>query len=176
MQGRSYWAHSANSAGDWHPLSDHLQSVGRMAREFAARAPWCDEAGLAGMAHDIGKYGEDFQRRLRGEVSGLDPLVDGAWLALMRHRAVAAALATEGHHVGLQRSNHTSLVGLQPSKLTVQQPLGLTHSEPDLDRLLASTYTALIVAKCPSGCVPRENPAFRRISLSADAANVFPTL
>jgi hypothetical protein len=82
MQGRSYWAHSANSAGDWHRLPDHLQSVGNMARGFAGQAPWCDEAGLAGMAHDIGKYGEDFQRRLRGEVSGLDPLVDGAWLEM----------------------------------------------------------------------------------------------
>jgi hypothetical protein len=97
MDGREYFAHSDNATGAWHRLSDHLESVARIARELVGTAPWCDEAYLSGAAHDIGKYGDRFQARLHGEDSGLDHWSLGAWLALTQHCAVAAALAIEGH-------------------------------------------------------------------------------
>jgi hypothetical protein len=34
--------------------------------------PWAAEADLAGLLHDIGKYGDLFQGRLRGEQAGID--------------------------------------------------------------------------------------------------------
>jgi CRISPR-associated endonuclease/helicase Cas3 len=67
-----YYAHSANPAGKWHRLVDHLQSVGNIARNFAGAAAWSDEAGLSGATHDLGKYASNFQRRFHGEAYGLD--------------------------------------------------------------------------------------------------------
>jgi CRISPR-associated helicase Cas3/CRISPR-associated endonuclease Cas3-HD len=100
-------------------------------------APWREEAGLAGDQHDLGKYGDRFQARLRGQDSGLDHWSIGAWLALRQHQAVAAALAIQGHHVGLQRGDRDSLLGLNPTKLVSRHPQGLTLSDPELDRLCA---------------------------------------
>ena len=58
-----YFAHSANGIGQWHPLADHLRSVGDLAAAHAANALWADEAQLAGLLHDLGKYGDRFQER-----------------------------------------------------------------------------------------------------------------
>lgn len=130
------YAHSANHSGKWHSLSAHLRSVGDLARTFAGLAPWREEARLAGAQHDLGKYGDRFQARLRDQDAGLDHWSTGAWLALTQHQAVAAALAIQGHHIGLQRGDPASLRGLQPGRLASQHPLGLALSEPDLARLL----------------------------------------
>ncbi|MGH8593875.1 MAG: hypothetical protein ACREX9_07345 [Gammaproteobacteria bacterium] len=58
--------------------------------------------------HDLGKYGDLFQARLRGEAQGIDHWSLGAWVALKYHHAVAAALAIEGHPVGLQAGSADS--------------------------------------------------------------------
>ena len=132
-----FYAHSANRVGDWHRLSEHLKTVGRLTRAFAGYAPWREEAALAGEMHDLGKYGDRFKARLLGQDSGLDHWSMGGWLALKHYQAIAAALAIQGHHIGLQRGDRISLIGLDPGKLSHQHPLGLTLTDPDLDRLLA---------------------------------------
>ncbi len=137
MEKRLYFAHSANPAGNWHRLRDHLSSVATIARTLAGCAPWAAEAHLAGMLHDIGKYGDLFQGRLRGEQSGIDHWSLGAWVALRQHKAIAAALACEGHHIGLQRGDRPSLHRLLPDNLTNNHPLRLTLSEADSGTLLA---------------------------------------
>lgn len=83
-----YYAHSGNRSGRWHPLHDHLADVSGLAAKFAASLPWRDEAALAGLLHDLGKYGDRFQARLRGDHQGLNHWSQGAWLALMEHWAV----------------------------------------------------------------------------------------
>ncbi|WP_296810074.1 CRISPR-associated endonuclease Cas3'' [Thiocapsa sp.] len=135
-----FYAHSANASGAWHLLSAHLKEVGRLARIHAGSAPWREEAGLAGDQHDLGKYGDRFQARLRGQDSGLDHWSLGAWLALRQHQAVAAALAIQGHHVGLQRGDGNSLLGLDPTKLMSRHPQGLALSDPEPDRLCARAH------------------------------------
>ena len=150
MESDSFHAHSANRAGAWHPLSEHLEFVGRLALVFAGPAPWSGEAALAGRLHDLGKYGDRFQARLRGQDSGLDHWSMGAWLALTRHQAVAAALAIQGHHIGLQRSDPTSLRGLDPVRLANRHPLGLALSDPDLERLLARAAADGLAFQSPS--------------------------
>ena len=92
---------------------------------------------MAGLLHDIAKYGDLFQGRLRGEQSGIDHWSVGAWIALRHHKAIAAALACEGHHIGLQRGERQSLRRLLPENLAANHPLRLTLSEPDPDVLLA---------------------------------------
>lgn len=130
-----YFAHSANRADKWHLLVEHLVGVSQRAREFSCTQPWADEAGLAGLLHDLGKYGDRFQARLQGKDSGLDHWSQGASLALTQYHAVAAALAIEGHHIGLQRGDKNGLRRLQPDRLAAALLPGRALSDPDLDRL-----------------------------------------
>lgn len=130
-----YLAHSENVVNITHPLKTHLACVSAMAGKFLDGHPAANEAALAGLLHDLGKYGDRFQKRLRGEEHGLDHWSQGAWLALQKHRAIAAALAIQGHHIGLQYLSETELRKLRPESLTVNHPLQLQLSEPDVTKL-----------------------------------------
>ena len=97
----SYYAHSGNEHNDWHLLKDHLASVAGLAGNYLSGWQGEEEAKLAGLLHDLGKYGDRFQNRLRGQDHGLDHWSQGAYLALKKGGCIAAALAVQGHHVGL---------------------------------------------------------------------------
>jgi CRISPR-associated helicase Cas3/CRISPR-associated endonuclease Cas3-HD len=116
-------------------LAEHLAGVSRLAQQFMCGAKGSEEAGLAGLLHDLGKYGDRFQLRLQGKDSGLDHWSQGASLALTQFQAVAAALAIEGHHIGLQRGNKDSLRRLLPDNLASTVLPGLVLSDPDIARL-----------------------------------------
>jgi CRISPR-associated helicase Cas3/CRISPR-associated endonuclease Cas3-HD len=139
----TYYAHSKNKAEKKHPLAEHLGSVSRIAGEFAEASGFGEEARLAGLLHDLGKYGDRFQRRLEGEEQGLDHWSAGAWLACIEHRAVAAALAIQGHHVGLQCMRRSELLKLSPAKLVQNHPLQLRLTEENPDpAILKARLTA----------------------------------
>ncbi len=133
-----YLAHSANDLGEVDLLKDHLTNVAKLAAEYARFLGFEDEAGLAGILHDIGKYGYLFQRRLEGKEKRIDHWSAGAYLALTRYKlkGVAAALAIDGHHTGLQQASIDYLRGLMPDKLKASHPLGLRLSEPKFESLI----------------------------------------
>lgn len=158
----TYYAHSANSAGDWHRLADHLASVASIAKGFAQGAPWETEAELAGFLHDLGKYGDLFQARLRGEASGIDHWSPGAHLALLEHQAIAAALAVEGHHVGLQAGNQGALRRLLRDNLKNHHPFHLVLSEEDTERLKTRAISDNIRVAKPPVCVLGANSTWTR--------------
>ncbi len=153
----TYFAHSENAVGRWHPLREHLAAVGKLAEEHAATTPWSAEAHLAGLLHDLGKYGDMFQARLRGEACGLDHWSAGAQSALLQHHAVAAALAIEGHHIGIQAGIKDALSRLLPSQLQ-HRPL----SDHDIDRLTDRASQ--------DGLVPSRPPAFALTDWAHDIA------
>jgi len=130
-----YFAHSKNKANKKHRLADHLESVGKLVRCFTEGVPWIDEAILAGQLHDLGKYGDLFQLRLQGKAQGVDHWSAGAWTAIKDHRAIAAAMAIDGHHIGLQYLNKENLKALDPKKLSLNHPLQLRVSENDISVL-----------------------------------------
>ena len=99
-----YYAHSENEAGRKHSLSRHLRSVTELAVTHVAGASKVkSEVALAGLLHDLGKYGDLFQRRLEGKESGLDHWTAGAWVAMAKYQSLAAVFAIYGHHVGLPK-------------------------------------------------------------------------
>jgi CRISPR-associated endonuclease/helicase Cas3 len=132
----AYLAHSGNDLGKPQRLMDHLTAVAELAGTFADAFGAVDEARLAGFLHDLGKYGDLFQLRLRGEAHGVDHWSPGAWVGLATHRNIAAALAVQGHHIGLQQLDPDSMKGLDPTRLSVRHPLGLRLSEADPDVLV----------------------------------------
>ena len=101
------FAHSANSQGERHLLVDHLRSVARLARRFAAPFGAADLAFLAGLWHDVGKADPLWQRRLieaeagkRGRI-GIDHKGAGALLAEELDQWMIGFLI-HAHHGGLK--------------------------------------------------------------------------
>lgn len=130
-----YYAHSGNDYKKWHLLKEHLTSVSRLAGEHLAGWRGEEEGKLAGMLHDLGKYGERFQNRLHGQDKGLDHWSQGAFLAIKKGGAIAAALAIQGHHIGLQSLQMEDLKKLKPELLKENHPQGLALSEVDIELL-----------------------------------------
>ena len=78
----------------------HLQGTAALAKEFARPFGGEDQARLAGIAHDIGKYSSAFQKRLRGDPQMVDHATAGAY-ECGRLGQIFAAFAVAGHHGGL---------------------------------------------------------------------------
>lgn len=129
----TFYAHSENEVGNWHLLKAHLSSVSKLAGEFAGDWLGREEAELAGLLHDLGKYGDRFQRRLQGKERGLDHWSQGAWLAAAEYQGLSAALAIQGHHIGLQKPQADEM---NPAELAEYHPWNLCLSDEDLVRLL----------------------------------------
>jgi CRISPR-associated endonuclease/helicase Cas3 len=132
----TYFAHSENPRGEWNPLERHLREVAGLASRFAGAWGESDCGYLAGLLHDLGKYGDLFQARLRGEERGLDHWSIGASECLKR-RNVLAALAIQGHHIGLQWAEKEELRKLLPPNLERSLPEGRRLTERDAGVLLA---------------------------------------
>jgi CRISPR-associated endonuclease/helicase Cas3 len=85
-----FFAHTGSP--DWQLLADHLREVARRARLHGAPLGLGDEAELAGLLHDLGKYAQRFQQRLKSPaaVSGVNHWAAGAFAASkMKHMAAA---------------------------------------------------------------------------------------
>ncbi|MDD5277813.1 MAG: CRISPR-associated helicase Cas3' [Methylovulum sp.] len=130
-----YYAHSGNRYKQWHLLKEHLASVSKLAGEYLAGWQGEDEGKLAGLLHDLGKYGDRFQHRLNGQDKGLDHWSQGAFLAIKKGGAIAAALAIQGHHIGLQSLQKEDLKKLNPESLKENHPQHLTLSEANIELL-----------------------------------------
>lgn len=154
---QQYFAHSENDHDIRHKLSEHLRSVGELAGRFAVEQSWHEEAVLTGLLHDLGKYGDLFQKRLKGQESGLDHWSAGALAALQRYRMVAAALAIEGHHIGLQCAAPNSHSQRLHMVCNGDSPQGhhIRLSDADIDRLLnRATSDGVEIVKPASVVLP----------------------
>ena len=65
---RVFYAHSVKDQDEsrWQTLASHLTQVGQLAAEFAKPFGASALAETAGKLHDLGKYTDEFQARLRG--------------------------------------------------------------------------------------------------------------
>ena len=149
-----YYSHSNNKAGKPQTQVEHLGNVANLAATFAQYFACEDEARFIGLLHDLGKYSPLFQRRLEGAEKHVDHWSPGAWAALKIFHALTAAMAIQGHHIGLQRLDKDSLRDLDPALLSRMHPAGMQLSETDTNHLLALlaqdgfTITPPQVANC----------------------------
>lgn len=112
----NYHAHTANDglgkplpedSGQWQPLDAHLRNVAELAKQFAAPlgSSAQAEAEIAGLLHDLGKYAERFQLRLRNPaIHGINHWATAAAYAYALKNP-AVAFAADGHHTGIQALN-----------------------------------------------------------------------
>ncbi len=99
-------AENGRGTGVTESLEAHLDIVASRAAEFASASDLSQQAYAAGLLHDLGKYGDQFQRRLTDPAErGRDHSSAGALLAVRcyKHFGLLPALAIEGHHIGLQQ-------------------------------------------------------------------------
>lgn len=104
-----FLAHSQNDdgAGLVEPLKEHLQLVANRAASYSQEFDAKDQAYAAGLLHDLGKYSEQFLRRLKSPATehGRDHWSMGALLAATAYakKKVGAVMSAviAGHHVGL---------------------------------------------------------------------------
>lgn len=80
-------------------IREHLKNTAELAANFARPFGGESPAYLAGLLHDIGKYSDDFQRRLAGGPP-VDHSTAGAKVAYALHQ-LEVAFAVAGHHGGL---------------------------------------------------------------------------
>ncbi len=129
-----FYAHTAKdeqgeplpeSSGQWQPMAVHLRNVAALAKQYATPLGLAAEAELAGLFHDLGKYADRFQARLR------NPTVHGInhWAAGTAHAAAlkawAVAFAADGHHTGIP-ALHDAETGT-PLKTTVSSFADANH-------------------------------------------------
>ena len=99
MAEKRYLAHRAEDGREQSVL-EHLRRTAAMSSKFAAAFGAGPQGELAGLAHDIGKYSEAFQRRLEGSADRVDHSTAGA-VECVKLGQVTAAFAVAGHHGGL---------------------------------------------------------------------------
>jgi len=155
-----YYAHTADddqgnplpeSSGQWQLLAEHLRKVSELAAKFAAPFGAEDEARLAGLLHDLGKYQPDFQRYLRCGSPRTPHAIHGA-AVLRQHRQVANAIAS--HHAGLHDEDDNFACDLNAKVAT-----------PEGKALLQT----LLAAYRADGLTTPVQPSFTGFSASGDA-------
>ena len=95
-----YLAHSPTEANpDGHPLKTHLEQVALLSESFSRSFGEAD-GRLCGLYHDVGKYSDAFQQRLKGSPEKVDHSSAGA-LLMFERRNLPVAMCIAGHHAGL---------------------------------------------------------------------------
>jgi CRISPR-associated endonuclease Cas3-HD len=131
-----FFAHSAGADGRWELMAQHVNWVADLAAANGRAFGADEECHFAGILHDLGKYGKRFQGRLRGTEKHIDHWSAGAFdAARLGPKGFAAALAIQGHHIGLQRGDQTSIAGLNIEDLLKAHPLGCRLSDDDHDAI-----------------------------------------
>jgi CRISPR-associated endonuclease/helicase Cas3 len=98
------YAHTPNSAGQWHELQAHLQATAELARAFAERFGAGELAYYAGLWHDMGKFHPQFQAYLQACAQGkrAQPHPHARYGAAYAARhCPLLAFPIMGHHAGM---------------------------------------------------------------------------
>jgi CRISPR-associated helicase Cas3/CRISPR-associated endonuclease Cas3-HD len=132
-----YYAHKENKGKYPETVSAHLRETAALAAGFTSIWDRRDEGFATGILHDLGKYTDLFKQVLEGKAQQVDHATPGAHalLKLYKEEGVAAALAAQGHHDGLQVGRLKDL----SEALKMKEPVSSqnkTYSSRDVSTLL----------------------------------------
>lgn len=97
-----YLAHISEDGSRLQTVKEHSEGTAKIAERFAKAFGYGDWGYFCGKIHDIGKYSEKFQRRLRGSDERVDHATAGAKLCKeMGGYQSFLAYCIAGHHAGL---------------------------------------------------------------------------
>lgn len=100
----NYIAHFDKDSGREQTIDEHLKGVAQLAESYAKCFGAGEFTGQVALFHDIGKYSETFQRRIRGEEIQVDHSSAGAKYLYDQNKSalgLIAAYCIAGHHGGL---------------------------------------------------------------------------
>src|SRR5262245_19257197 len=102
MTEREFYAHSFNGEPA-HELADHLIATAAEAEQRAKRIGLTGWGTPLGLAHDLGKFSDGFQRRVAGSAEVVDHTTFGGQVLASRYGNAGRLLAYSvlGHHAGL---------------------------------------------------------------------------
>ena len=102
------FAHSLPDAhpDHWQSMSEHAKQVALLVKGFAGKFGAASLGEVAGLLHDVGKYSNEFQSKLRGANSRVDHSTAGARVAAeafagFKPLGQLLAYVIAGHHAGL---------------------------------------------------------------------------
>jgi len=107
MNNKIYYAKSKRQDGSQPTALEHLDAVSALAAVCGEEVGMQEQARIAGLTHDLGKYGERFQEVLRHEAQHIDHAGSSAALLYCLWKKVngtkrAVIEAVNGHHAGLK--------------------------------------------------------------------------
>lgn len=111
-----YLAHSENRKGEIQTMKQHSEGVADIMRYFALSNTYAALYSYCGLLHDIGKYGDGFQRYIRSEGEKEPHAKWGAYIA-KSNKLINIAFPIIGHHAGL------------PNRDAMLETLGLCEHE-----------------------------------------------
>lgn len=97
-------------------LKEHLEGVAEISGKFAQKFDAYQWGYCAGMLHDIGKYSQEFQKRIRGSAEQVDHATAGAkmcWTRPNGYQFLSYCIA--GHHAGLPDTGDKNDAGHEAS-------------------------------------------------------------
>ncbi len=136
----SFLGHSENDGGRGlaELLRDHILAVAGRAEQFGTAFGVGQQAKVAGLLHDLGKYADQFQDRVRGIGAGRDHASAGALVVarLYRKFGIVPAMAIVAHHIGLE--------AFEPDHKKFTSVLGELFRDKDAARRLTSADVPLL--------------------------------
>lgn len=159
-----YYAHISSDGLRKQTVAEHLRGTAILCRKFAEAFDAGKYGELAGLAHDLGKCTEGFQKRLLCGGPVVDHATAGALLCDNQNSFVAVCIA--GHHTGLpdvgnRKTDHSSdstfcgkmKRGLEQKYLEQCGESGVTlpslfHSIPPINSNLQASFWTRMLYSC----------------------------
>lgn len=175
-----FYAHSTprSDRADWQRLRDHLLQVADLAAGHAAAFGGQCLADTAGRLHDLGKYTDTFQGRLKGDATRVDHATWGARIAYERygHSGLLLAYAIAGHHAGLADGRPGAEAA---SRTSLHERLSADYRQRELPALAAAWQDEIELPATlapPKSFSPHPLQARRAFQLTVLARMIFSCL
>lgn len=150
-----------NKLGENQSVMEHLSGTAKLAEQFADEFG-CGKAGcLCGQMHDIGKYSDAFQKRIRDpeHVKKVDHSTAGAKeLYQMSAEYISLAMAVAGHHSGLLDGGNFNIAQAGDGTFFGRLKSEIPSYEKWKDEIFLGEVSANEVL--PAFCMGGTNPAF----------------